>query len=217
MDISDDIGYSVHDFEDAIVEEYVDPAFLADPANLDALISGVIVWTGSQQSASELEAALLRLRAMPLWFDEWELTRRDQARLKDLTSELIGRFCGAVAEATRSAHGVDDLSRFGAQVVVPPETLAEITVLKGVVGTFIMSSGSLRPYYERQRETLMGLLDTIWEGGPSLLEPMFAELWDEAASDDARRRVVVDQVASLTDLSASRWFERLCGPHPLRR
>ena len=30
MDLSDDIAYSVHDFEDAIVNGYLDPARLAD-------------------------------------------------------------------------------------------------------------------------------------------------------------------------------------------
>ncbi|MFT8637491.1 MAG: deoxyguanosinetriphosphate triphosphohydrolase [Pseudoclavibacter sp.] len=216
MDISDDIAYCVHDYEDAVVEGYVDPAFLADPRHLDGLIRDVIVWTGSQQSEAELEDALRRLQAMPLWFDRWELTRANQAQLKDLTSELIGRFCQAVVEATRTSFPEGSLNRFGADVVVPPGTQAEITVLKGVVGTFIMSAGSLRPYYERQREMLLGLLDTIWAAGPTFLEPTFAELWDAAGDDRARRRVAVDQVASLTDVSASRWFDRYCGPHPTR-
>lgn len=216
MDASDDIAYSVHDFEDAIVEGYVDPRVLADPGNQDELIRGIVVWTGSQLPTETLGAALSRLLHLPLWVSNWEPGMRAAAQLKDLTSELIGRFCEAVVSSTRSAYPVGDLNRFRAQVVVPSETEAEITVLKGLVGTFIMSSGSLRQYYERQRETLVGLLETLWETGPAHLDPLFAELWRDAPDDAARRRTVVDQVAALTDLSASRWFDRLCGPHPVR-
>ena len=33
--------------------------------------------------------------------------------------------------------------------------------------------------------------------------------WNEATDESARRRVVVDQIASLTDQSALSWYERL--------
>jgi len=35
--------------------------------------------------------------------------------------------------------------------------------------------------------------------------------WRRAENDDARLRVVVDQIASLTDTSARAWHARLCG------
>jgi dGTPase len=38
---------------------------------------------------------------------------------------------------------------------------------------------------------------------------MFAALWKEAADDAARLRVVVDQVASLTDPAAVAWHRTL--------
>jgi dGTPase len=44
------------------------------------------------------------------------------------------------------------------------------------------------------------------------LEPPFAADWRAAADDGARLRVVVDQVASLTDVSAAEWHARLLGP-----
>jgi dGTPase len=42
----------------------------------------------------------------------------------------------------------------------------------------------------------------MWERGADALDPMFAGDWHEADDDAARRRVVIDQVASLTDASA---------------
>jgi dGTP triphosphohydrolase len=46
--------------------------------------------------------------------------------------------------------------------------------------------------------------------GTDELDPGFAGDWREAADDAARKRVIVDQVASLTDQSAIAWYERLC-------
>ena len=56
---------------------------------------------------------------------------------------------------------------------------------------------------------LTSLADVLLETGEQHLDPGFAEDWDAAADDAARKRVVVDQVASLTDQSALAWYERL--------
>jgi len=45
--------------------------------------------------------------------------------------------------------------------------------------------------------------------GPQHLDTAFAADWDAAEDDRARKRVVVDQVASLTDQSALSWHGRL--------
>ena len=47
--------------------------------------------------------------------------------------------------------------------------------------------------------------------GPDELQRAFADDWHAAADDAARLRVVIDQVASLTDASAVAWHERLSG------
>jgi dGTPase len=47
--------------------------------------------------------------------------------------------------------------------------------------------------------------------GEDGLEPSLRGDWREAADDAARLRVVVDQVASLTDVSALSWHGRLVG------
>ena len=58
-----------------------------------------------------------------------------------------------------------------------------------------------------------------WAGGvvvadrsPLALEPPFAADWAAASDDAARLRVVIDQVASLTDVSAAEWHGRLVPP-----
>jgi len=208
MDLSDDIAYSVHDFEDAIVNGYLDVPALSARADHDALVDSMFEWIGGEIDHDGLIAAFDRLDRLDYWIDTWDGSRRDMARLKNLTSQLIGRFAGRAVRATREAHPSGSLARFGADVVVPFDTQAEIAVLKGIVAANVMSTNARKPIYARQRGILTELADHLWSH-PDQLDLGFAEDWAGAPTDAARKRVVVDQVASLTDVSAMAWVERL--------
>ncbi|QZY52084.1 deoxyguanosinetriphosphate triphosphohydrolase [Leucobacter tenebrionis] len=210
MDLSDDIAYSVHDFEDAIVAEHIDPQFLTARSGHGALIRAVAEWAGGSYSADELGAAFDRMSASENWLGGWDGSRRDQARLKNFTSDMIGRFARAAIGATLADTDGRPLARYGTDVVVPREIRAEIAVLKGVVAAFVMQSGRRQPTYRRQRGLLIELLHTLWESGAHRLEPAYAADFRAADDEATARRAVVDQVASLTDQSAIAWYERLC-------
>ncbi|GAA4381706.1 deoxyguanosinetriphosphate triphosphohydrolase [Agromyces bauzanensis] len=209
MDLSDDIAYSVHDFEDAIVNGYVDVAALGARVDHDALVTSMYDWIGGAITHDELIAAFDRLDSLDGWLDSWSGSRREQAQLKNLTSQLIGRFAHAATDATRSAFPLASLIRFDADVVVPREVQAEIAVLKGIVAAFVMSKNTRQPIYVQQRQVLTSLAEVLHEAGDRHLDPGFAEDWRAAGGDAARKRVIVDQVASLTDQSAFAWYERL--------
>jgi dGTPase len=209
MDLSDDIAYSIHDFEDAIVSGYIDVSVLGTRVDHDELINSMFVWIGGEVSHDELVAAFDRLDNLDIWLESYDGSRRDQGRLKTLTSELIGRFAAAATKATREAYTQESLIRFRANVVVPRSIAAEIAVLKGTVAAFVMSTNARRPIYTQQRVMLTELAETLYTSGPSGLDLGFAGDWKAAASDTERRRVVVDQVASLTDQSAMTWHARL--------
>jgi dGTPase len=210
MDLSDDFAYSVHDFEDAIVGNFLDVRALGARVDHDALVDSMFAWIGGEFDHDTLVAAFDRLDSLDYWIDSWDGSRRDLARLKNLTSFLIGRFAGHAERATREAYPQPALARFGADVVVPRETQAEIAVLKGIVAANVMSTNSRKPLYARQREVLVELADALL-ADPSRLDVGFAGDWAEATDDAARKRVVVDQVASLTDVSANAWHDRLVG------
>jgi dGTPase len=55
---------------------------------------------------------------------------------------------------------------------------------------------------ERQRTLLHELFAAMWRRGSEGLDPAFRQDFDDASDDAARTRVVIDQVASLTDASA---------------
>lgn len=211
MDLSDDIAYSVHDFEDAIFNGYVDAGELGARVNHDELVDSMFEWIGGEFSHDELIAAFDRLDNLDVWVDTWDGSRIAQAKLKNLTSQLIGRFAHAAVHATREAYPQQSLVRFGGNVIVPDVVRAEIAVLKGIVAAFVMTTNSRQPVYTQQREVLTDLCNTLYERGPEAMDRHFADDWNAATDEAVRRRIVVDQVASLTDQSAFAWHNRLCG------
>jgi len=209
MDLADDVSYSVHDVEDAIVGGRLDLSVL-DDADERARVSGQVhAWYGLVVPDDALEEAMLRLPGTASWVRGHDGSRRALAALKDLTSELIGRFCGAAIDATRERHGPGPLTRYAADLAVPEATIAEILVLKGLAVTYVMAPRESEPLHLRQRQMIADLVWVLAERGPDLLEPPFAADWAAAAGAAARLRVVVDQVASLTDVSAAEWHVRL--------
>ena len=209
MDLSDDIGYSVHDFEDAIVNGYVDVTALGARVDHESLVNSMFAWIGGEVDHDELIAAFDRLDNLDFWIDEWDGSREAHGRLKNLTSQLIGRFAGAATAATREAYPQAALVRFEADIVVPREVQAEIAVLKGIVAAFVMSTNARRPIYAQQRDILSELADVLLWSAPRNLDAGFAADWNGAQTDEQRKRAIVDQVASLTDQSAIAWHDRL--------
>jgi dGTPase len=210
MDLADDIAYSVHDFEDAVVAGSVDLAALRSGSSQDEVVATMHAWVGGAFDHDELVEALNRLRALDVWMTDWDASRQAHGRLKNLTSQLIGRFAGEATRATRRAHPASVLVRYNADVVVPRGIQAEIAALKGVVAAFVMAHNTRQPVYLQQRELLQQLADALHER-PIEMDPAFRADWRAAGGDAERKRVVVDQVASLTDQSAMAWHSRLLG------
>ena len=214
MDLSDDIAYSVHDFEDAVFNGHVDARALSARVNHDDVVDAMFEWVGGEFSHADLIAAFDRLDTLEVWVDDWDGSRISQAKLKNLTSQLIGRFAGAAVDATRQSFPDASLVRFGGDVVLPAEYRAEIAVLKGIVAAFVMTTDSRQPVYTHQREILTDVCDELYRTGPTHLDRHFADEWLLSEDDVARKRVVVDQVASLTDQSAFAWHDRLITSDP---
>ena len=205
MDLADDIAYSVHDVEDGIVAGRIDLSAL-DTAAVWAAVRG---WYRPGVSDERLRQALEGLRTVAGWPSApYDGTRRQQAALKNLTSDLIGRFCSAVQTATFRA-GSGPFRRHEADVMVPIDSSVEMAVLKGIAAHYVMQADDRVRAMARQRELLAELVEAVVRAGPSVLDRPFGDDWETAVDDAARRRVVVDQIASLTDASAVAWHTRL--------
>ena len=71
-----------------------------------------------------------------------------------------------------------------------------------------MSDTSRQPIYAHQRDVINAIADSL-RANPEGLDPVFANDYEHATTAQAQQRVIVDQVASLTDQSAMAFFERL--------
>ena len=201
MDWADDVAYSVHDVEDGVTAGLIDLRVLHDPREVEQIAALARRLYAPQLSAEQLHDAAIALRdsgAVPV---SPVTGRAAVSALKDMTSRLIGWFVREAVRATRERYGDGDLLRYDADLVVPDRVLAENVLLKATAARYVMFTDERNELMGRQRDELAALVD-LFARRTDLLDPIFAEEHAAAADDAARLRVVVDQVASLTDLRA---------------
>ncbi|MGW0081433.1 deoxyguanosinetriphosphate triphosphohydrolase [Streptomyces sp. NPDC003393] len=223
MDWSDDVAYSVHDVEDGLHAGHIDPNCLQDEPERQAVFAVAVGrYVPADTDPEELAEALDRLLGQEWWPHGYDGSAVAQARLKDATSQLIGRFCLAAEGATRqtwgyrpgrsgSGGGSGRLSRYGAELVVPRSTRMECAVLKAVADRYVMQRAEQERLRADQRIVVAELAEALTARAPEGMDPQFRALFDQARDDRARKRVVVDQIASLTDASARSLHARLRG------
>ncbi|AKT52883.1 deoxyguanosinetriphosphate triphosphohydrolase [Arsenicicoccus sp. oral taxon 190] len=203
MDWSDDVAYSVHDVEDAIASGGLDARELHAGGAVEQVLPIARDRYAPDIEIGSLEEAYWRLvvpHLVPASFDGG--SRRDLARLKDLTSRLVGRFAGAAERATRERYGAGVLTRYAANLVVPADVRAEVAVLKAVAAHYVMQTRERVDLMAEERVVVRELVQAYLADPEARLD---RDLWADfaAAGDEAARlRVVVDQVAGLTDARA---------------
>ncbi|MFJ5992199.1 deoxyguanosinetriphosphate triphosphohydrolase [Lentzea sp. NPDC092896] len=207
MDWSDDVAYSVHDVEDGVLAHRISLGALARPDERGAIAS-LAAKTFSDESVATLEATaedLLTLPVIAYWTDrEYDGSLGAQVALKNLTSELVGRFASAAVTATRAVHGDGALTRYNAALEVPKQVAAEVALLKAMAVRYVMSDPARLAMQAKQRDLITDLVARLMER-PTLLDPAFRPVFAAASSYPARLRVVIDQVALLTDAQAVAW------------
>ena len=207
MDWSDDCAYSVHDLEDAIFVNQI------SVKNFDRDISQIYrsmtIDYGSDASEQEAQDAHERLANLSAWPQYFDGTHRSLARLKDSTSQLIGRFVLAAEVATRTVHGDGPLSRYGANLEIPREQVIEVDFLKAIAGHYLINAPHSQERYAAQRLIIAELVQMLTQCAPRELDSIFVKAWNEASGETARMRVIIDQVAALTDPGAYALHTRL--------
>ena len=200
MDWSDDVSYSVHDLEDALVAGQIDVSQFSQ--DLPLLHAVMVKDYGVHVTEEDAAAALSRLQKLSCWPTHYDGTHRSLARLKDFASQLIGRFILSAEIETRKIHGDKPLARYGADLEVPHEQRIEVGLLKSVTGHYLINAPIAQERYRKQRVVIAELVEMTLACAPDALDLTFLIDWDGATTDAARLRVVIDQIASLTDPGA---------------
>ena len=238
MDWADDVAYSVHDMEDGFHAGLITVKNLKSATERAEVSRTAIAYCPAEVTEAELTEILEALLALDIWPASYDGGPGTVAALKNLTSELIGRFCVAAQQATLTAarpsppHPTPaatqhpdltspfshtspighSFTRYAADLVVPRQQRLECALLKAITARYVMSRAGVIAVQARERELLTELAHAIERGAPQTLDPLLRPSWEAAGTGAARRRVVVDQVASLTDTSAIAWHHRLCEP-----
>jgi len=207
MDWSDDVSYSVHDLEDAIVANQVHVRTFED--DFDAIYASMTEDYGSNATKAEATDALIRLQELSCWPINYNGSHRSLARLKDSTSQLVGRFVVAAENKTRAIYGDEPLARYGANLEIPREQLLEVDFLKAVAGHYLIRAAESQERYAKQKVVVVELVDLLYKSAPKALDAIFIDDWNRAADDGQRLRVVIDQIAALTDPGAYALHARL--------
>ena len=196
MDWSDDIAYSVHDVEDGIVSGRISLNVLWDLVELANLADkGAKAFGGT---AEELLDAADSLRQLPIVsHHKFDYTLKSYVELKKMTSELVGRYVGATISATKDSS--DMLGRQNGKLVIPPAAEAEVRLLKTIAVLYVMDTPVHLRRQDRQRERIYRVFDYLTAGAPGTLDPIFRMWWEQANTPAERQRVIVDQIASMTE------------------
>ena len=200
MDWSDDVSYSVHDLEDAIVANQVHVRTFED--DFDSIYDSMTKDYGSNATKAEASDALVRLQELSCWPINYNGSHRSLARLKDSTSQLVGRFVVAAENKTRAIYGDEPLARYGANLEIPREQLIEVDFLKAVAGHYLIRAAESQERYAKQKIVIVELVDLLYKSAPKALDAIFIDDWNRAADNGERLRVVIDQIAALTDPGA---------------
>ncbi|HZK32037.1 MAG TPA: deoxyguanosinetriphosphate triphosphohydrolase [Corynebacterium sp.] len=203
MDWSDDIAYSVHDVEDAVLSGRMSFTVLWDLVELASLAEkGAETFGGTTDG---LLAAADRLRQLEVInaAADFDHSLRGHVAVKRMTSELVGRYVGAAVTATQ-ATAAEPVGRQHGELIVPEPAQAEVTLLKTIAVLYVMDLPVHRQRQERQRERLYRVHDYLLAGAPGTLDPMYRQWYRAAENDAERQRVVIDQIASMTEARLER-------------
>ena len=178
MDWADDIAYCVHDVEDAVHGGHLRLERLDDPADRAEVAKVAVeryLTPALDVDADEVADALAALSRGPGGRRRTTDRLRSLAGLKNLTSQLIGRFVGAAEDSTRDGYGGGRLLRYEAELLVPRWARLEMRSAQGRRRGVRDGSRRGAAGVRRASATIVHeLADAVLAGAPGTLGPELA-------------------------------------------
>jgi dGTPase len=215
MDWADDITYSVHDVEDFYRAGRVPLHLLAD-RRYDKERKGFFekafarhsdkkgIWSDQkslEEAFNEVTIGLFPLEGA--YTGEW----KERAAIRGFTSELIGRYVSATT--IELTDGIPKLR-------IDQDRELEVAMLKELTWVYVIEAQELALQQEGQREVVGRLFSIYWDAAQgrrsqNLFPPYYRKALEDSASDDERKRVVIDLIAGMTEEQAVAMYNRLTG------
>lgn len=210
MDWADDVTYAIHDMDDFYRAGLVpldrlcqhQPELERFQAHLDQ--------AGAEKgrAGAWVRSAELLFRSVLDFDGPYTGSREERISLRMSGSGLITRYIDA-------PHVINDTT--GAAFFVIDEPLRDqIDVLKQLIWYYVIERPSLALIQAGQRRVIRGLFEmyedaAVRQKKTNIFPPLVAERLEETLTEDAKRRVVVDYIASLTEDGALGIYRRLTG------
>jgi dGTPase len=203
MDVADDIAYSVHDLEDSMKAGLISLADFRRPPHprviraVNEKLTPLDMCVSGEHVHAELQTIADRLAVL-------EKTAGRAAR-KMLTRDLIHEFASAV--------GIQSSDRIDAE----PRTRIRIEVLKAFESYKVIHNPRVTTLGHKGKEVLRRLFAVLDQGREStgLFPEDHGEDYEQAlieGRETARKRVICDFLAGMTDSYAMRFYSRLFVP-----
>ncbi len=211
MDWADDVAYSVHDLEDfhrcnALPWQRVF-------GEKERIVEHAAASNGGDKEKPKLVAAYARLEEFldgfysALLNDPYEGTRLQREQLRRMTSQLIGRFIGAISITSDASSNQT--------VMFNEDRLAEVRILKQITRDYIIGSPTLAAQQHGQKRIITELFEALWKGYDAELGyPPFLPIRLRYLADlknTTKARFVSDCIAGLSESEALGLHARLTG------
>lgn len=211
MDWADDVAYSVHDLEDfhrcnALPWQRVF-------GEKDKIIARAAGSGAGTKEKAKLTAAYDRLQEFlegtysALLSDPYEGTRLQREQLRRMTSQLIGKYIGAIS--------INPDASSARAVLFNEDWEAEVRILKQITRDYIIGSPTLAAQQHGQKRIITDLFQALWKGYDAQLGyPPFLPIrlrYLAEVKGTTKVRIVADCIASLSESEALGLHARLCG------
>ncbi len=206
MDWADDVTYAVHDMDDFYRAGLVplDRLYQNDSPELDSF-QGYLRAKHPEEADSLCRGAESVLRGLLAFDTPYAGSTKERISLRATGSGLITRYLEGFT-VTNRGHG--------AVVAVDSHLRNEVEAVKKLIWFYVIERPSLAIMQRGQRHIITELFE-IYEGAALKGEHrLFPALYVERlrdATDDAKRRAVVDLISSMTEAGATEVYRRMTG------
>jgi dGTPase len=206
VDWADDVTYAVHDMDDFYRAGLVPLDRLCDSEQERADLKGFLA-TRHPERSDQLADAADRLFTRLLSINtRYEGRAEERVNLRTLASALITRYINAV-ELTDAAGEVE--------FRIDDQVDEEVAVLKDLSWCYVIERPALAILQRGQREVIRGLFNCYAEavetGDLRIFPAAYRERIDQAATEPAKTRAIVDLIAGLTEQAALEIYQRVRG------
>ncbi|CAM4251528.1 anti-phage deoxyguanosine triphosphatase [Kerstersia similis] len=203
MDIADDIAFGVHDLEDALAMDLIEPEDFRRHAPWEKCVCFL-------ESLRERYAAEMAGKTLPEIHD-WLVDRLfgDGGRRKRFIGRLVHYFISHCRVHT-DPDFEEPLLRYRASL--PRDAMAFLDTLKTAVKeTVILSAGVQQMEFKGQR-LVIAVFEALASEPRAFLPRDVYQRW-QAAPEGERLRVICDHMAGMTDAFLLKTYDRLFLPH----